>query len=149
MPHHRGLLVKYQAHINVEWCNHSLSIKYLFKYIGKGPDTATFVLEKANQQRTVVNQPSTSAQRMDSDEINNYLSCRYISAAEASWRIFEFPIHHKDPFVQRVYFHLENEQEVRFRDNETLPEVVRRVTLMAQCSFNGCSIIGMMSRVVV
>ncbi|XP_074323314.1 uncharacterized protein LOC141660246 [Apium graveolens] len=32
-----------------------------------------------------------------------------------------------EPFVQRLYFHLENEQEVRFRDNETLSEVVRRV----------------------
>lgn len=29
--------------------------------------------------------------------------------------------------MQRLFFHLENEQEVRFRDDEILPEVVRRV----------------------
>ncbi|KAL8121432.1 hypothetical protein AgCh_018235 [Apium graveolens] len=127
VPYHRGLLVKYQGHINVEWCNRSLSIKYLVKYIGKGPDTATTRLEKGPQQPPTQNAGSSTLKSSDSDEVNNYLSCRYVSAAEACWRLFEFPIHHREPFVQRLYFHLENEQEVRFRDNETLPEVVRRV----------------------
>ncbi|KAL8106856.1 hypothetical protein AgCh_023594 [Apium graveolens] len=93
VPHHRGLLIKYQAQINVEWCNRSLSIKYLFKYICNGPVTATSVLEKVGQQQTTTDQPSTSVQRDDFDEVTSYLSCR-------RW--------------------------VRFRDNDTISEIVRR-----------------------
>ncbi|XP_074356462.1 uncharacterized protein LOC141696181 [Apium graveolens] len=109
------------------WCNRSLSIKYLFKYIGKSPDTATARLENANQNLCSNSESSSTLKTSSSDEVSNYLSRRYVSAAESCWRLFEFPIHHREPFVQRLYFHLENEQVVRFRDNETLSEVVHRV----------------------
>jgi hypothetical protein len=38
VPHNLDLLKKYDAHINTEWCNKSIFIKYLFKYVTKWPD---------------------------------------------------------------------------------------------------------------
>jgi hypothetical protein len=38
MPHNMALLKMLQAHINVEWCNKTNLLKYLFKYLAKGHD---------------------------------------------------------------------------------------------------------------
>ena len=58
----------------MEWCNQAGSIKYLFKYINKGPDRATMSVEgSANDD----NQPQAR------DEIKQYYDCRYVSACEA------------------------------------------------------------------
>ncbi|KAI8550715.1 hypothetical protein RHMOL_Rhmol06G0129300 [Rhododendron molle] len=51
IPYNRDLIVKYNAHINLERCVHTKLIKYLYKYVLKGPDRATVVLEN-NVART-------------------------------------------------------------------------------------------------
>ena len=48
------------------------------KYVTKGTDKQIYALENS-----------------DKDEIMNYQTARYIGSSEASWRIFEFPIHEK------------------------------------------------------
>ena len=45
VPYNRDLCVKYDTHINVERCAQKNVIKYLHKYMHKGPDRATFVIE--------------------------------------------------------------------------------------------------------
>ena len=45
VPYNRNLLVQFDAHINVETCNYSKSVKYLFKYVHKGSDRAITIIE--------------------------------------------------------------------------------------------------------
>ena len=94
----------------------------MFKYVNKGPDRATVVVETANAVVT-----NDTKQIVNVNEVEEYVSCRYLSSAEACWRIFEFPIHHHKPVVIKLVFHLENEQQVYFREDETLTTVVDRI----------------------
>ncbi|XP_074283443.1 uncharacterized protein LOC141607991 [Silene latifolia] len=111
VPYNPGLLLMFNAHINVEWCNTARAIKYLFKYILKGPDKATVVVR--NDQE---------------DEISAYLDCRYLSACEASWRIFGFDIHQRNPSLIRLPVHLPGEQFVVLSDTSNLQAVINRAT---------------------
>lgn len=103
VPYNPGLLRRYQSHINVEYCNQVGSIKYLFKYINKGPNRVTVGVEDE-----------------DADEIKDFYDCRYLSACEAAWRIFGYDIHYRFPPVERLPFHLENEQSVVFDPAESI-----------------------------
>ncbi|GJT06054.1 hypothetical protein Tco_0840516 [Tanacetum coccineum] len=97
VPCNAGLLRRYQSHINVEWCNQIGSIKYLFKYINKGPDRVTAAVDGE-----------------EVDEIKDFYDCRYLSACEVAWQIYGFDIHYRTPLVERLPFNLQDEQSVIF-----------------------------------
>lgn len=46
VPYHTALLKKYQSHLNVEWCNTTHVIKYLYKYVTKGCDFSKTLFER-------------------------------------------------------------------------------------------------------
>ena len=125
VPHNLQILKKYKAHVNVEWCNKSSAIKYLFKYITKGVDRATFLIQKDGEQ-IPKEQESTSGKPRN--EINDYLEGRYLSACESMWRIFMFDVHHNSPAVQKFPVHLPGEQTAVFDEDEDLENVEVRYT---------------------
>ncbi|XP_031108512.1 uncharacterized protein LOC116012986 [Ipomoea triloba] len=63
------------------------------------------------------------------DEINMYYDCRYISACEATWRLFGYAIHYRKPPVERLNFHLEHQQNVVYGEDQTLDEIVENQTV--------------------
>ncbi len=46
VPYNLQLETKYHTHINVEICSSISTVKYLYKYVYKGPDHATAVVER-------------------------------------------------------------------------------------------------------
>ncbi|GAU49905.1 hypothetical protein TSUD_139610 [Trifolium subterraneum] len=103
--------MKYQAHVNIEFCNKSNCIKYLFKYINKGVDRVTATLKTRDDECV--------------DEIQQYYDCRFLSPSESIWRTFAFKIHERHPAVIRLTFHEEGRQSIIFRDSSNLSSVLR------------------------
>ena len=78
VPYSAYLFLRYKAHINVEVGGSVKAVKYIHKYIYKGEDDATVVLESEH------------------DEIKRYLNGRYIGQTEAVWRLFEYSTHRRN-----------------------------------------------------
>lgn len=110
------LLMKFQAHINMEWFNHRSSIKYLFKYINKGYDRIIVAIVLSDDRNPIEQQCV--------DEIKQYIDCRYVSPCDAYWRIFYFHIHGRKPAVERLFFHCEGENLVYYTDVDRIKIVL-------------------------
>jgi len=96
VPYNMNLLKKYNAHINIEWCNKSNMIKYLFKYVTKGGDRTKIYFEVTSKTTIASPVPVLAP----CDEIQEYIAARYLSVCEALWRTFEYDIYYRVPPVE-------------------------------------------------
>ncbi|CAN6856169.1 unnamed protein product, partial [Brassica oleracea] len=129
VPHNINLMKKYEAHINVEWCNRTSAVKYLFKYITKGVDRATAVIENGNTATTpdaTVSGGSKDKVVRQRNEIQDYIEARYLSACESMWRTFAFHIHKRKPSVEKLIIHLEGEHSITVKSTDNLGRVIRK-----------------------
>jgi hypothetical protein len=123
VPHNLWLSTKYDAHINVELSESVKCVKYLYKYINKGPDKANVELSS-------------------NDEIKTYLDARYISSCESCWRIFGYDLHENRPNIYRLEVHLENQHTITFNENNSNEQIVtnpKKTKLMAWFDYNKCN----------
>ncbi|CAN6183644.1 unnamed protein product, partial [Urochloa humidicola] len=134
VPYNMLLLKKYQAHINVEFCNQSNIVKYLFKYVTKGPDQANVIFQKSGKRKAVsdnyflvnkklrsMDESGTSYSR---DEIMEYIQYRYICDKEAYLRILGYELHDKVPAVERFAVHLPNMNTVTYPGRANLASLI-------------------------
>jgi len=111
VSHNVYLSTKYDAHINVKVCKNIRAVKYLFKYVYKRHDRATVEISRQSDNATKGNVVKV-------DEIKKYLD-------QATWRIFKFNMHERFPIVERLQYHLPNQQMVLFDDDDDVQEVGR------------------------
>jgi len=109
VPYNPRLLMTYNCHINVEACSSIKACKYLFKYVHKGHDRASYSVDPAG----VIN------------EIHQYRDARYISPPEAIHRIFGFHLFGVCPSVLQLQCHLPNMQSVIIEETANLKDVVK------------------------
>ncbi|XP_034839966.2 uncharacterized protein [Maniola hyperantus] len=112
VPYNAALLLKYDCHLNVEVSTATAVVKYLFKYITKGADHSR-VAVVLDENRN--------------DEIENYVTKRYLGSCEATWRILEFDLVCREPNVKQLAVHLEGQQYVYFKPG-TETEAANRTT---------------------
>ena len=122
VPHNIFLLMKYRCHLNVEICNSINAVKYLYKYVYKGPDKVMYGVKSRDDLDLTPDQPGQGPGR---DEIDEFVQARYVTTSEACWRAFEFSMGALYPSVQRLNVHLPDEQHVLYKSSD--PEDTREV----------------------
>ena len=133
VPYNMVVLKRFQGHINVEWCNKTQVMKYLFKYVTKGADYSKVLLEKSKGKGKIDGIEDGGPM----DEVKEYLRCRFICEYDGLWRIFGYDIHCRFPSVERLPVHLPGMNVIRFRPKTDLKKIVDSDFLKKPCSLNG------------
>ena len=63
------------------------------------------------------------------NEVSIFLDARYVSASEASWRIFHYRLHDEKPDIQQLQVHLPNQQTVVFPDGQPVQVTLQRADI--------------------
>jgi hypothetical protein len=115
VPYNPTLLMRYNCHINVEVCCSIKSIKYIYKYIYKGHDCASFAVHECSENGPI-----------EINEIMQYRNARCITAIEAIYRLYHFPMYSMSPPVLQMQVHLPGIHMVAFKHTDNLEDVERR-----------------------
>ena len=105
VPYNPYLLLRFNAHINVEICGTEAAAKYIFKYINKGTDRAMVAVTDVS---------------LENDEIKRYQDYRSKGSCEGAFRLFENEIALDYPAVVVLRVHLKEQQMVTYNTENAL-----------------------------
>ena len=117
LPYNPYLLLKFNAHINIEISSIVSAVKYLFKYVYKGYDRAIIEFKAGGEN-------VDTAEAKSVNEISQYLEGRYVSATEVCCRIFAYELHANPLHVLRLALHTKDRQPVYFSEQDDLEDVL-------------------------
>lgn len=139
VPFSPALLALFDCHINVEAVTSVAAVKYIYKYIYKGPDRAMVALQDAAARAAryglpllLPARPSVASGRGAPPhsmalltfpacaEVREFIDARSVSATEAFWRLAAFPLGAVVPAVHRLPVHLPDQHQVHFGDDDDL-----------------------------
>ncbi len=123
VPHNPYLTKMFNAHINVEVSVNIWSVKYLFKYIYKGPDRVVMIIAGPT------------------NEIQQYIDAQYLSVAEGVDSLLSFKKYTEWSPITRLVVHLPRQHNIIFNENEDLAIVAlcvahKKTTLTAYFAYN-------------
>ncbi len=121
VPYNLHLATKYHARINVDICSSIFAIKYLYKYVYKGPDRATVEREVHTPgQENNANVVIANGESQNRNEIKAYLEGRYVFAFETLWCLFSFRMHDGTLSITRLAVHEPGMHTVVYNDNANI-----------------------------
>jgi hypothetical protein len=90
-------------------------VKYLYKYIYKGPDGASYSIDKSDNGDKVV-----------IDEIKWFKDARCVTPLEAAYRLYSFSLYQMYPPVLQLTIHLPGMHMVAYNERDDLRNVINR-----------------------
>jgi hypothetical protein len=95
-------------------------IKYLFKYITKGPNCSKAYLQKITSGvDTPIDEESSLR-----NEVKEYLDTRYICPFDSCWRVFGFENYRHFPSIERMPVHLPNENYIIYTAEKDMSRIL-------------------------
>ena len=111
VPYNSFLSETFDCHINTELVTSVVSVKYVYKYITKGPDRCIVTIKRKDGVEE-------SSEFETVNEVENFINARYLGASESILKILKIPIHYRSHSVVKLPCHLPGEQSVFFEEGQ-------------------------------
>ncbi|XP_058789684.1 uncharacterized protein LOC131663341 [Phymastichus coffea] len=119
VPHCLHLSELFDCHINVEAVSSIMAVKYLYKYIYKGHDAATVVIQDSENSVSIYH-----------DEIYRFINTRYVGPVESVYRLLSKTLQDKSHTIIRLPIHLPNHQSIIISNNPVTLETLNSASSM-------------------